>query len=122
MIEIKGIAQLKKHTPCYFQTYQLLCFCLSDALPSILQLEGHQCMFTGLYQHPGVTTDVAKVISLIRYIAVHWQNILHLGLTMTLCNILTYSCKRHKEEKDFIKLDKLSKLTCYSECSFFNIN
>lgn len=69
-----------------------LLFCLSDALSSFLQLEGHQCMFTGLHQDPGVTTDVAKVISLIRYVAVHWQNILHLGLPMALCNILTYSC------------------------------
>lgn len=69
-----------------------LLLCLSDALSSPLQLEGRQCMFTGLHQYPGVTTDVAEVISLIRYVAVHWQNILHLGLTMTLCNILTYSC------------------------------
>lgn len=41
--------------------------------------------------HPGMTTDAAEVISLIRDVAARWQNILHLGLTMASCDILTYS-------------------------------
>lgn len=92
VIEIKGIAQLKKQAMSFSNLTAALLLCLSDALSSILQLEGHRCMFTGLHQHPGVTTDVAEVISLIRYVSVHWQNILHLGLPVTLCNILIYSC------------------------------